>query len=72
MLPCRVFVVIRNGMKSVFMSECNLYGWVCFFQGRYIFKNINVVYICSNMLCAHHKTRQETSYYKKTLITTNN
>ena len=29
-LSCRVFVVIRNGMKSVFMCECDLYGWVCF------------------------------------------
>ena len=55
-LACRVFVVIRNGMKSVFMCECDLYG-------RYICYK-NMVYICNTcMLCAHHKTRQETSYY---------
>ena len=57
MQPCGVFVVIRNGMKSVFMCECNLYGWV-FFQGRYIYYK-NMVYICNNILCAHRKTRQQ-------------
>ena len=30
MLPSRVFVVIRYGRKSVFMRECDLYGWVFF------------------------------------------
>ena len=44
MLQCRVFVVIRNGMKSVFMCECDLYG-------RYICYK-NMVYIC-NVCCVH-------------------
>ena len=44
MLPCRVFVVIRNGMKSVFMCECDLYGRdICY---------KNMVYIC-NVCCGH-------------------
>ena len=45
---CRVFIVFRNGMKSVFMCECDLHGWVCFFQGRYICYK-NMVYMC----CVH-------------------
>ena len=68
---CRLFVVIRNGMKSIYMCECDLNGWMCFSQGHYICYK-NMVYICSNMLCAHHKTRQETSYYYKTFIANNN
>ena len=43
-LSCSVFVVIRNGMKSVFMCECDLYG-------RYICYK-NMVYIC-NVCCVH-------------------
>ena len=34
MLLCRVFVVIRNGMKSVFMCECDLYGWLPVGKGQ--------------------------------------
>ena len=51
MLPCRVFVVIRNGMKSVVMCEWDFYGWVCLFQGRYMC-NINM-YIFVIICCVH-------------------
>ena len=44
MLPCRVFVVIRNSVKSVCICECDLYG-------RYICYK-NMVYIC-NVCCVH-------------------
>ena len=49
MLPCCVFVVIRNGMKSVFMCKCDLYGRdIC---------SKNMVYICN--VCFVHIIRPD-------------
>ena len=32
-LPCRIFVVIRNGINSFVMCEFDLYGWMVFLGG---------------------------------------
>ena len=70
-----VYLLLFVSVWSQFLCvNANCMGGCFYFRGvTFVIKMWYIcIYICSNMLYPHHKTTQETSYYKKTLITTNN